>query len=240
MERSVVVKLIHDSLMYRTDMIERFQRECKMAARLNHPNVVSVYDFGFVNKTQPYLVMEFIKGKSLSNYLTQEGMLKIDTVGRIALQICAGLEEAHNCGIIHRDLKPDNILLQDRADRPDWVKIVDFGIASLIDITQQKRLTRVGVVIGTPEYMATEQFIGKPLDGRTDIYSLGVLLFEMFAGTVPYDAVAYDVLMAKHLMEAPPSISKFRNDIAEGSQFDLIVRNAWLKTRTTGSKTSPD
>ena len=119
--------------------------------------------------------------------------------------------------------------MQDRADRPDWVKIVDFGIASLIDITQQKRLTRVGVVIGTPEYMATEQFVGKPLDGRTDIYSLGVLLFEMFAGTVPYDAVAYDVLMAKHLMEAPPSISKFRNDVAEGSQFDLIVKKCLAK-----------
>lgn len=229
MERTVVVKVIHQSLMYRNDMIERFKRECKIAARLNHPNVVSVYDFGLINERQPYLVMEYIHGMSLSTMLTKQSRMALPVATRVMMQACSGLEEAHNCGIIHRDLKPDNILLQEKVDRPDWVKIVDFGIANLLDNSDQKKLTRTGVVIGTPEYMAPEQFTGKPLDVRTDIYALGVLMFEVLTNRVPFDSVAYDVLMAKHLMEEPPSLSEYRADIAEGAKIDQIVKKCLAK-----------
>jgi serine/threonine-protein kinase len=230
MERQVVVKVIHDSLMYRQDMIERFKRECKMEARFNHPNIVSVYDFGFINDSQPYLVMEYVRGKSLSHMLIEGGQFPVPMATRILLQACSGLEEAHSSGIVHRDLKPDNIILQDKKDRPDWVKIVDFGIATLLDNSNEKRLTRVGVVIGTPEYMSPEQFMGKPLDARTDIYALGIVLFEMLTGHVPFESPAYDVLMAKHLMDATPSLNQFRPDIPVGSSMDQIIGKCLAKS----------
>jgi serine/threonine-protein kinase len=137
--------------------------------------------------------------------------------------MCSGLEEAHSQGIIHRDLKPDNILLQDKTDRPDWVKIVDFGIAHLIDSNPKNRLTRAGIVIGTPEYMAPEQFTGKALDERTDIYALGLIFFEMLTGGVPFQSDEYELLMARRLMEPAPSISEFRKDIAAGSPVDVVI-----------------
>jgi serine/threonine-protein kinase len=210
-------------------MIERFKRECKMAAKLSHPNIVNVHDFGFIGGTQPFLVMEFIKGSSLATLLTEGGPMPIPTVARIMLQTCSGLEEAHGAGIIHRDLKPDNILLQEKTERPDWVKLVDFGIASLLGNNQEKRLTRVGVVIGTPEYMAPEQFTGKPLDVRTDIYALGVLIFEMLTGRAPFESPAYDVLMARHLMDEVPQLNKFRPDIPENSPMDHIIAKCMAK-----------
>ncbi len=222
MDRTVIVKVMHSSLMHRKDAIERFKRESKLVARLQHPNIVAVYDFGFKNGKQPFLVMEYIRGGSLAQKL-ESGTLDLPTAGRIMLQMCSGLEEAHQQGIIHRDLKPDNILLQDKVERPDWVKIVDFGIAHLIDSNPKNRLTRAGIVIGTPEYMAPEQFTGKALDERTDIYALGLIYFEMLAGGVPFQSDEYELLMARRLMEQAPPISDFRKDVVPGSGIDQVI-----------------
>jgi serine/threonine-protein kinase len=120
-------------------------------------------------------------------------------------------------------------LLQEKNERPDWFKLVDFGIASLLGNNQEKRLTRVGVVIGTPEYMAPEQFTGKPLDVRTDVYALGVLIFEMLTGRAPFESPAYDVLMARHLMDEVPQLNKFRPDIPENSTMDQLIAKCMAK-----------
>jgi eukaryotic-like serine/threonine-protein kinase len=227
MERTVVVKVVHGDLISSPSAIKRFEREAKLMARLNHPNIVTVYDFGFINTKQPFLVMEYIKGRNLSDRVANQGPPNVKVAAQIIKQICRGLEEAHACGIIHRDLKPDNIIIQDKVERPDWVKIVDFGIAHLLDGT--KRLTRSGRVTGTPEYMAPEQFKGKQLDVRVDIYSLGVVMFEVLTGRLPFESNDISVLMAKHLMETAPLISSFRKDIVQGSPVDILVQKCLEK-----------
>ena len=227
MERTVVVKVVHSNLISSPSANQRFERECKLVARLNHPNIVQIYDFGFMNKRQPFMVMEFIKGSTLANFIDSQGPPKPVTALRIITQICSGLEEAHACGIVHRDLKPDNILLQEKVDRPDWVKIVDFGIAHLLD--GSKRLTRSGRITGTPEYMSPEQFKDKPIDARADVYALGIVLFEIFTGSVPFSADDLGVLMAKHLMEEAPSVCQFRDDIAVDSPIDVMVKKCLMK-----------
>ena len=223
LDRDVVVKVVHSSLSCRPEALLRFEREAQTVAKINHPNVVSVYTFGKMNGKQPYLVMEFIKGKPLSGMLAQQGPPPLPWAAKIVTQMCMGLEEAHHFGIIHRDLKPDNILLQEKRDRPDWVKIVDFGIAHLLDTNAHKRLTRMGMITGTPGYMSPEQFSDKQLDKRADIYSLGVVIFEMLAGETPFQSNDWGVLMAKHLMEPAPSITKFNPSIKEGSKWEKLV-----------------
>ncbi len=222
MERTVVVKVVHGTFISSPDAVARFERESKVAAKLNHPNIVQVYDFGSIGKT-PYLVMEFIKGVTLGAKLRTQGPPTLNIAQRIILQVCHGLEEAHSCGVIHRDLKPENIILQEKSERPDWVKIVDFGIAHLLDSTHQKRLTMSGRICGTPEYMAPEQFADKPLDVRVDIYAMGILMFEMLTGDVPFWSADVGVLMAKHLLDPAPPISKFRTDIPPNSKWDKII-----------------
>jgi serine/threonine-protein kinase len=146
---------------------------------------------------------------------------------KILIQTCLGLEEAHNAGIIHRDLKTDNILLHDNFQRPDWVKLVDFGIAHLLQ--GSKRLTKAGRVMGTPEYMAPELFREGPLDTRLDIYALGILLFEILTGKPPFESESNEVMMMKHLMEAPPHLMSIRNDSPAVASFDAIIQKAMKK-----------
>ena len=228
MERTVVVKVVHGAFLSSPDAIARFERESKVAAKMNHPNIVQVYDFGFIRK-QPYLVMEFIKGTTLGAKLRTQGPPSTKIAEKIMLQVCSGLEDAHGCGIIHRDLKPENIILQERIERPDWVKILDFGIAHLLDSSHQRRLTMSGRICGTPEYMSPEQFADKPLDIRVDIYALGIMIFEMLTGDIPFWSSDVGVLMAKHLMEPAPAVSSFRQDIPTGSKFDRIVAKCLQK-----------
>jgi predicted Ser/Thr protein kinase len=228
MERTVVVKVVHGALNSSPNALQRFEREAKVLARLNHPNIVAVYDFGFINKKQPFLIMEYIKGMNLADKVQQHGSPTVPVATQIIMQICRGLEEAHATGIIHRDLKPDNIILQEKVDRPDWVKIVDFGIAHLLD-SEGKRLTRAGRITGTPEYMSPEQFKDKPLDFRADIYSLGIVIFELITGRLPFEADDLGVLMAKQLMDVAPSVSTLREDIPEGSPMDLLIKKCLEK-----------
>jgi eukaryotic-like serine/threonine-protein kinase len=227
MDREVCIKVIHGALAANPSAIERFQRECLLAAKLNHPNIVYVFDVGFIRENEPYLVMELIKGESLAQKISRQGRASFSVASKIMTQICLGLEEAHNVGIIHRDLKTDNILLQNNFQRPDWVKIVDFGISHLSQ--HSKRLTRAGKVLGTPEYMAPEQFRDKPLDTRLDIYALGVLLFEVLTGKPPYESESPEVLMMKHLMEEPPPLMDIRKDSPAVESFDKVIRKAMKK-----------
>jgi serine/threonine-protein kinase len=210
MDRTVAVKVMLPSVAANSKAGERFAQECKLAGRLNHPNIVSVYDVGFVTPNEPYLVMEYIDGQSLAQELSLKGPPPLEVAANIFTQVLRGLEEAHSAGIIHRDLKPDNILLQRKSNRLDWVKIVDFGIANLAD--GSKRLTKVGAFIGTPNYMAPEQFKSKPLDIRVDLYSLGIVLFETLTGVLPYDGDSPEAIIMKHLMDEPPELATLRPD----------------------------
>lgn len=221
MERTVVIKVMQGWLLSNRNSVERFERECKLTAKLNHPNIVSVYDVGLINGKEPYLVMEYIKGESLADKIHNSGALPYATTANIIIQICRGLQEAHTSGIIHRDLKPDNVLLQHKSDRPDWVKIVDFGISNFVH--GSKKLTKTGRMVGTPEYIAPEQLKDRPIDMRTDLYGLGIMMFEMLAGRVPFDGESAESILMKHLLEDPPQMSEIRPELAEGNVFQPIV-----------------
>lgn len=227
MDRTVAIKVMFPIIGPSSQSTERFAQECKLAAKLNHPNIVSVFDVGIVGPKQPYLVMEYIDGVSLRRQLTDKGPPPIDTAISIISQVLKGLEEAHAAGIIHRDLKPDNIILKQQSKRPDWVKIVDFGIANLSD--NSKRFTKTGSFIGTPVYMAPEQFKGKPLDTRVDLYSLGIVLFEVLTGDVPFNAETPDLIMMQHLVDEPIDASKLRADVPQS--LDAVVKKALAKER---------
>jgi len=222
MERRVVIKVMQGWLLSNKKSIERFQRECKVTAKLNHPNIVTVYDVGDINGKAPYLVMEYIQGESLADKIHRQGALSFEATADIIIQLCSGLQEAHAAGIIHRDLKPDNVLLQNKSDRPDWVKIVDFGISHLVH-GQAQRLTKTGRMVGTPEYIAPEQLKDKPMDMRTDLYALGIMMYEMLTGQVPFGGESAEAILMKHLLEMPQPMSVHKPEFEDGTPFDEII-----------------
>lgn len=227
MGKPVVLKLVHAHLLDDNKILIRFEQECRMMASISHANVATVFDTGLVDGSQPYLVMEYVKGESLTNRLDREGALPIPVALEILIQVCRGLEEAHNAGIVHRDLKPSNVMLQERSGRPDWVKIVDFGLAHLVE--SGGRLTEQGTVLGSMGYMAPELLRDEEIDKRADIYALGVLFFEMLTDALPYKASSTEAFYIKQLTEAPALPSSKREDVAPGSKLDLIVQRATEK-----------
>jgi serine/threonine protein kinase len=198
----VAVKVLHPDQMADPQAVERFRREAQTAARLKHPNVVKVYDFGVSREGLNYQVMELAKGESLRGLVERHGRLAETAAAEIIRQVCAALDETHRLGIVHRDIKPENILVQTIPGGLQ-VKVLDFGIAALRDV-KAGRLTRTGAVVGTPHYMSPEHCLGEELDGRSDIYSLGVVLFEMLTGVVPFDSPTTTAIVIKHVNDPPP------------------------------------
>jgi len=198
----VAVKVLHTDQMADPQAVERFRREAQTAARLKHPNVVTVYDFGVSREGLNYQVMELAEGESLRSLIERHGRLAETAAAEIIRQVCAALDEAHRQGIVHRDIKPENILVQIIPGGLQ-VKVLDFGIAALRDV-KAGRLTRTGAVAGTPHYMSPEQCLGEELDGRSDIYSLGIVLFEMLTGVVPFDSPTTTAIVVKHVNDPPP------------------------------------
>jgi eukaryotic-like serine/threonine-protein kinase len=189
--RKVAIKTLHPHLSKDPSVLARFHRECGTVAQLEHPNTIKFFDFGATADGTLYIAMEFVKGHPLSEVIEKGGPLAPDRVLAITKQISGALDEAHSQGIIHRDLKPDNIILTDRAGQADFVKVLDFGIAARTesaDAQKEQKLTQQGMVLGTPPYMSPEQFTGKQLDRRSDVYSLGVMAYEMLTGRLPFDA----------------------------------------------------
>jgi serine/threonine-protein kinase len=189
--RKVAIKTLHSHLSKDPSVLARFHRECGTVAQLEHPNTIKFYDFGATEDGTLYIAMEFVKGEPLSDALQNGGAMPPDRVVRILRQVCGALDEAHALGIIHRDLKPDNIVLAETAGQTDFVKVLDFGIAARsesADAQKEQKLTQQGMVLGTPPYMSPEQFTGKALDGRSDVYSLGVMAYEMLTGKLPFEA----------------------------------------------------
>ncbi len=224
LERLVAIKVLMDARLGDT-AAKRFEREAQVLSRINHYNVVSVYDYGLTLRGCPYFVMEYLEGESLFAKIVREGPLSLAVAVTILLQACSGLQEAHKYGIIHRDLKPENIFLQGRSDRADWVKIVDFGIAHLAE-SGQGRITMAGRVEGTPCFLAPERFAGQPGDERSDIYSLGLVLFEMLTARSLFTAETTMAVMEEMMANTQQPLSSFREDIAPGSGLDTLFARA--------------
>ncbi|HEY3803578.1 MAG TPA: serine/threonine-protein kinase [Kofleriaceae bacterium] len=197
--RHVALKVMHDHLVPEPALLARFYREAKAAASLQHPNVVSVLDVGETAEHKHVMVMELVDGTSLGELM--DAGVAADRVVPIVLQILAGLEHAHDAGLVHRDLKPDNVLV----DREGVARIADFGIATLLHPDEPlDRLTGTGVIVGTPLYMSPEQARAEPVDHRADLYALGIILYELLAGTSPFEGSAMEVAVAKMELDPPP------------------------------------
>ncbi len=216
--REVAVKFLSPELAANPTHRTRFLREARAANRIQHEHVIEITDYGETDDGQVYLVMEFLSGRPLEQ-LVRRGRLPVARAINITLQICRALSRAHELGIIHRDLKPDNVYLVDRSDGADFVKILDFGLAHM---RGELRLTATGAVFGTPEYIAPEQIRADSVGPATDLYSLGIMLYEMLTGDVPFVGTVQQVL-AKHMSEIPPRLHDVRPD-APGPLSDLVAR----------------
>jgi eukaryotic-like serine/threonine-protein kinase len=182
-DRVIALKVLNPQMATDPTWVQRFYNEAKACSRLQHPNTIRMFDFGQTSDGRLFMTMEFLDGQSLRAAL-QNGPLAPQRVAKILIQCCASLAEAHSIGIIHRDIKPDNVFLLNMAGSPDFVKLLDFSVAKLLEGDRMK--TQAGVVFGTPQYMSPEQGRGLPLDARSDLYALGILAFEMLTGSVPF------------------------------------------------------
>ena len=207
-DREVAIKVLHPELSASIGA-ERFEREIKLAAKLQHPHILGLYDSGETDKLL-YYVMPFVKGESLRDRLNREGQLTIDDAIQIALEVADALGHAHAQGIVHRDIKPENILLSG-----GHALVADFGIARAATEAGGHKLTQTGMAVGTPVYMAPEQAVGDAVGPTSDLYSLGCVLYEMLSGEPPFLAKSAQALMARHAMEAVPSIRIVRNTVPE-------------------------
>ena len=197
--RTVAVKIIHPHLLSDENSALRFITEARAASQLNHPNSIAVFDFGRTDDGQPYLVMEFLRGKDLARVAYEEGPLAFGRIVDVLRQTLAALSEAHDLGIVHRDLKPENIILEPLRRGGDFVKVVDFGLAKLRADAQAPGVTSPGIVCGTPDYMAPEQGRGDPIDGRSDLYAMGVILFQLLTGRLPFEADSPTQVVMMHM-----------------------------------------
>lgn len=201
--RHDAIKVLRDALATDREAIARFTRGARNVAAVQHPNVCTVYDYGDTQDGLPFLAMEFIPGESLKELLDREGRLPLARAVSIAVQVAGALQAAHDAEIVHRDLKPANIMIMRARDDSDAVRVVDFDIAKGARDGEESELTRLGFVVGTPEYMSPEQLMGERLDGRSDLYSLALVLFRMLAGTLPFRADSAQELMIQRLTVRP-------------------------------------
>ena len=214
MGRKSAVKVLSPELTYNADAISRFHREAANASRINHPNVAAIYDFGETSTGLLYLAMEFVEGPTLRTMLARERRIDLLRAVKLVEQAANALAAAHHLGFVHRDIKPDNIMVTRSPDGSELVKVVDFGIAKTVDERNgSQNLTTVGVSIGTPEYMSPEQLAGDKLDARTDVYSLGLVLFHMLTGGMPFPTLTSRETLVKRLTAAPRRLDEVAPDI---------------------------
>jgi serine/threonine protein kinase len=204
MEREVAVKVLRRDLLRDERVVKRFHREARASARLSHPNIIIVYMVGDTDDGVPCLVMEYVKGVSLDETCRQAGPLPTVRALHVAKQIAAALAEAHSQSIVHRDLKPENIILSNKKHTPDFVKVLDFGIAKILYAKDESLLTQTGAIFGTPHYLAPEQASGADIDHRCDLYALGVILFRMVTGRLPFQSASGMEVLIQHIKQAPP------------------------------------
>jgi serine/threonine-protein kinase len=214
MHKKVAVKILHRELSSMPEFAARFEREAVAVANIDHPNVAAATDCGKLPDGSMFLVLEFVEGKCLRDEIAA-GPVASDRALRIARQIAAALGSAHALGIVHRDLKPENVMLLDREGEPDFVKVLDFGVAQVpvgdTGVRSKVALTQAGIVFGTPEYMAPEQALGQKVDARADLYALGVITFELLSGERPFSSSGEGGILNQQLSKPPPSLSARRS-----------------------------
>lgn len=208
-ERKVAIKILGQDYATKADLVQRFIQEARAAARIGHENIVEVHDFGETASGSVFFAMEYLEGTDLAGLIQRRGVLTAPEIRAISIQICKALAAAHSKQIVHRDLKPENIFLIEKDGRRDFVKILDFGIAKInnVDDTGGK-LTRAGMIFGTPEYMSPEQARGEIPDHRVDIYALGCIIYEMLTGKVPFQGETFMGTLTKHMFELPEPPSR--------------------------------
>lgn len=210
-------------------IVKRFQREAKTLSSLKHPNIVTLFDFGFIDETKPYLVTEFLYGLTLTQFLRQQGHIDPRKALPIFQQVCDAVSEAHKHKIVHRDIKPDNIFLQGKDQGGRFIKVLDFGIAKLLDTRATTSLTMDGRVCGSPAYMSPEQCKAIDVDYRCDIYSLAVVIFETLTGRRPFDGADAMSVMFAHVNEQPPTLVAVRNDPMFTPELVSVLQKALSK-----------
>ncbi len=238
-EKRIALKVLRAEYAHKGEIVTRFQQEAISASRIKHPNVLDVFDFGQLENGCFYLAMEFLEGNDLADELQRARVLTAPRALPIAMQICRALAAAHGKGVVHRDMKPENVFLQRTGDGEEIVKIVDFGIAQLKPSNEEaaaasthRRLTRTGMIFGTPEYMAPEQASGKHADLRCDIYACGIILFELFTGAVPFTGETFLGVLTKHLNETPPAMRSVYPDLQISNELEAVVMRALAKDPT--------
>jgi serine/threonine-protein kinase len=219
LDRHVAVKVLSTFLAQEPDFIKRFEQEAKAIAKLNHPNILPVHDYGREGELI-YIVMRYVEGGTLQDIMLGQS-LDLDTAVEITTQMGGALDYAHQRGIVHRDVKPSNVLMADG----NWALLSDFGLARMIGTST--KITKAGVGMGTPDYIAPEQARGARVDGRSDIYSLGIVLFEMLTGRVPFEGDTSLVVLYKHVTDPPPPPREINPDIPEA--VEQVVLKALAK-----------
>ncbi|MBT9559645.1 MAG: serine/threonine protein kinase, partial [Myxococcales bacterium] len=230
LSRIVAVKVLHRHLLTDENLLKRFQREAHAAALLKHPNTIDILEFGQAEDGSLYIAMEFVSGRDLADTLDRDGPLEFPRIVRILKQVCLALDQAHEKGIIHRDLKPENIMLEPRKTEPDFVKVLDFGIAKIQDPERKgdRWQTMAGLVCGTPEYMAPEQARGEVLDARCDLYALGIIIYQLVTQTLPFTGDSPISIVTRHLTDPVEPPSKLRPDVPtalEALCLRLVAKN---------------
>jgi eukaryotic-like serine/threonine-protein kinase len=237
LEKQVALKVLHGELGRKPDLVERFIQEAKAASRIRHENVIDISDFGKTDDGYVFFAMELLTGHDLHDEIARAriaGMLlPWSRTKKIFLQICAALAAAHARGIIHRDLKPENVYLVDFLGDTDFVKLLDFGIAKLTEVSEpDRKLTRTGMLFGTPEYMSPEQARGEAVDARVDVYAMGCILFQLVTGRVPFETDNFMGVLSLHLTQPPPAIAPDVFDrIGAPRELARVIERALAKDR---------
>ncbi|MDB4944367.1 MAG: serine/threonine protein kinase [Labilithrix sp.] len=234
MKKRVALKLLHPEMSDNAEVQSRFEREAMAASHVEHPNVAAATDFGRTADGAYFLVLEYVEGTSLRDVLAK-GPISVARALRIGKQIAYALERAHDAGIVHRDLKPENVMLVSRAEEPDFVKVLDFGIAKVMEIgaaashmaerqQSSQPLTRLGTILGTPEYMAPEQALGEAVAPAADLYAVGVMLYEMMTGLHPFDPPDRTAMLSFHIVAPVPRMEDRAPEIVVPEAVEAIVR----------------
>jgi serine/threonine-protein kinase len=236
LKKKLALKILHHELTNVPSLVARFEREALASAHLEHPNIAAALDFGKLDDGSLFLALEYVEGRLLRDEIGA-GPLHLARALKIARQIASALVRAQELGIVHRDLKPENVMLLEKDEESDFVKVLDFGIARVPmsgALAAAQPITRVGAVFGTPEYMAPEQALGQPADGRADLYALGVMLFEMIAGVRPYDARDSAGILAQQIAAPPPAISARAPGLQVPAPIEQLVQR--LLQREVGAR----
>jgi serine/threonine protein kinase len=228
MGKQVAVKVLKPALAADRTIAQRFEQEARAASLIHHPHAINVMDYGIAEGNTPFIVMEFVQGITVGELLRKEGALPVERAANILRQICGALDVAHSVGVVHRDIKPDNIMIAEYDEGSDWVEVLDFGVAKVQeDVNRRGNLTGANIIVGTPRYMSPEQCEEKPVDARSDIYSLAVVLYEMLSGEAPFKGDSSTRLLVAHAHEPPEPLRNTRPNLSP--ELEAVVMRALEK-----------